>query len=119
MISVEDFVRDTLLQITKAVSSFEDEKNAYGASANPVLSGEAAKTMAAGYDGRPIIQVDFDIAVVANETQSNEAGAKVSVASFVGIGGKLTDETQTSVTSRVSFKLPLRLNDTHEHSTNR
>lgn len=115
MISVEDFVRDTLLQITKAVSSFDDEKSPFGASANPVFSSSETSNMQTDANGRPIIAVNFDIAVVAAESVTTQAGAGVSVASVVKIGGDVGDETSKTKTSRVAFSLPLRLNDTEEH----
>lgn len=87
--NVEDFVRETLKQISDAVVSVEDiDKRQYV---------------------RPEIPVHFDLAVATTEETSGDIGGKIQVASIVKLGADGKTQIGVEEYSRVSFDLVFRV----------
>lgn len=121
MISLKDFIQETLTQISEATIEFAANKGDTGANPNPPLThGENAAShgLLAGEfnDGKnrydTIMPVEFDVAVSAEESESKEGKGGVRVMSFIKADGSIAKETVASSVSRVKFHIPLRLPDT-------
>ena len=83
--NVEDFVRETLKQISDAVVSIEDTgKRQYV---------------------QPNIRVHFDLAVATTEETSGDVGGKIQVASILKLGADGKKQKGVEEYSRVSFDL--------------
>ena len=87
--NVEDFVRETLKQISSAVSCVED-------------------TITTQYV-RPEITVHFDLAVATSEEMSGDLGGKIQVASIVKLGADGKKQKGVEEYSRVSFDLVFKV----------
>ena len=123
MTTLKEFIKETLTQITEAVSDFGAEHQSSGASPNPALAGPLpveSGLFSSGFNDTTrrfdtIMPVSFDVAVSAEESTAAGGGAGIRVLSFISAEGKLSTETVAGSVSRVSFRIPLRLPDTGDH----
>lgn len=83
--NVEEFVRETLNQISAAVVSVEDTDKRQCV--------------------QPDIRVHFDLAVTTTEETSGDVGGKIQVASIVKLGADGKKQKGVEEYSRVSFDL--------------
>lgn len=62
-----------------------------------------------GKDGYNLhcIEVEIDVAVTVTDTKTNEAGAKLSVASVLNIGGEKNKTLNNETTNRIRYTLPV------------
>lgn len=121
MLSLKDFVKESLSQVTEAILEFDNEYRDKGASANPVLDshqyGKEGLLAGPRRDERDrndtITMIDFDVAVTAGdkETAGGKVGINVIQAVF-SAEAKAETENQNLNASRVRLRLPLRLPDT-------
>jgi len=115
MITLKEFMSETLRQIAEAtIEIAADGSGAGGASVNPVFEGSFVGPAAtAGYlhdaNGNIVINVDFDIAVTAEEKEKADARVGVKVLSFVTAGGEVGAENSVGTVSRIKFRLPMAL----------
>lgn len=121
MITLKDFVKETLTQITDAIVEFSDERRETGANANPPLSNSFAQSDAFSIGPKfdqdkqrfeTVMPVHFDVAVTAQDTTAEGGKAGIQVLSFLKAEGGLEKETVSSSVSRVAFKVPLGLPET-------
>ncbi|MGH7682535.1 MAG: hypothetical protein ACRENN_11195 [Candidatus Eiseniibacteriota bacterium] len=105
-IDLEDFVSQTLVQISKGVLAAQREVAEIGGAINPPLYNLQGTGKVSAASNIMADFVDFDVAVSATETKSLEGGAKahVWVASAGGVG---TSTSSNEATSRVRFKVPV------------
>jgi hypothetical protein len=97
---VKEFVAETLKQVTEAVQ--ENSSTLKNGSGNV----EALKKLNMfSHSGGFVTYVDFDIAVT--QSSSKEGGAKLSIAGVGGLGGDLTEGTETA--SKVKFRVPIKI----------
>jgi hypothetical protein len=95
--NIEEFVSETLVQITKGVMKAQKELASTGTLVNPEVS-SAGKPYGVGVTagGELVGAVDFDVAVVAREGQETKGGLGVAVGVFsLGAAGK-SDATGSS-----------------------
>jgi hypothetical protein len=106
---LEEFVKDTLLQIIKGVKSAQDEADAFGAVVSPSLSSEDVNTVKIHDKSRTVTGVDFD--VVLTESVSSKGDAKVSVGfmHFAKVGAEGGDAKENGVRTSVKFSVPVAL----------
>ncbi|MBA6339318.1 hypothetical protein H4J57_19210 [Colwellia sp. BRX8-7] len=97
---VKDFVSETLRQVTEAIEENESSLDSGG----KYLSHLKDLNMFS-LNGGWVTHVDFDIAIT--ESRSKEGGAKLSIAGVGGLGGDLSEGTETA--SRVKFRVPLQI----------
>lgn len=83
--NVEEFVKETLKQISAAVVAVEDKDK------NQCV--------------QPDIPVHFDLAVTTTDDMSGEVGGKIQVASVFKLGGEGKKQKGVEEYSRVSFDL--------------
>lgn len=87
--NVEEFVRETLKQISAAVVSIEDTEKKQCV--------------------QPEIRVHFDIAVATTEESTGNSGGGIQVASIVKLGADKKKQKGVEEYSRVSFDLVFRV----------
>ena len=93
--NLEEFIEETLRQIAKGVAAASDSLDEVeGAKVNPKYQRDLVE----------IKQIDFDVAVTTVE--GTTAGAGISV---WGIGAKGDMKNESSIVSRIKFKVPLQL----------
>lgn len=117
---LREFIKQTLTEIAAGVKDAQESVRASGGYANPAHDRRLRDSNEAHFgsleDGQHVFLVDFDVAVCATDGEQAEAGAKVQIASIVNVGTQGGFEKSSSVTSRITFKVPLAL-PTDEVST--
>ena len=104
---IKEFTKQTLVQVVEGIQD-----------ANVILAEKNSKVNTCtrrGINGNiytsPIaINVDFDIAVTASETERGSGEASLKVASIFNAGGNLNRETENQTISRVKYTLQLTYN---------
>jgi hypothetical protein len=116
---LKDFVKESLVQISKGVEEANVELSESDAMVNPLhvaMHSENAQSYGRTKkrdpgnlnepDSRVIQKVDFDVAVVVEAGQQGTAGAKLSIAS-IGIGAEGKTESSNRSESRIKFSIPV------------
>ena len=109
--NIEDFVSETLVQITKGVVKAQRELESTGALVNPTMRfvikehsiGEAAMR-----GGEVVGMVEFDVAVRATEGKETKGGIGV-VAGAITLGSAGKSDSSSGSESRIKFGVPLLL----------
>lgn len=126
MLTLKEFMKQTLTEISDAIQEFSLENSDSGASANPPIAQKAFKGRTDIIEGqylsdkkRPetIIPVTFDVAVTAIDDASAKAGAGIHVVSFFKAEGSVETGTTKTSANRVQYTIPLRLPDTGDDGT--
>ncbi|WP_415904026.1 hypothetical protein ACMXYW_10575 [Neptuniibacter sp. QD48_55] len=111
---LKDFIKQSIVQVTEAIVESNAELKGTGAVVNPgkiqvnsdssqAYGRESSKLV---HDSRVVHKLDFDVAVVAEDEQSAEAGAKISVMSLkIGADGGVNYTNRSE--SRIKFSVPL------------
>ena len=107
--NLEDFIRDSLIQITRAVSDAHGE-NVLIAPDNVRINGDTYKGLK-GPCASPIHVVDFDIAVTASRDAKVGAGARGGIISVVSGSVDSHMATSNESISRLKFSVPIFFND--------
>lgn len=106
---LQDFVKETLVQIASGVQAAQAEVRASGGIVNPAIQATSQNitNVVPGVDGQNVYFVDFDVAVTVKDQSGTDGRAKLKVASFLsaGLGAELT--TSNASTNRLTFKIPL------------
>lgn len=112
---LKDFVKESLVQISKGINEANLELSETGAMINPLnITINTENSQAYGRTGKPankgdsrvVENVDFDVAVVAESGAQTNAGLKLSIAS-IGIGGDGQSNTKDKSESRIQFRIPV------------
>jgi len=110
---LQEFVKETLTQISQGVKEAQDSVREIGGYVNPTVICAQGKSESVYFgetaQGHHTLLVDFDVAVSVAEKTTAEGGAKIAVASFLSIGGSGGSDSENKSTSRVRFKVPLAL----------
>lgn len=101
---LDEFVKSTLVQISKGVRKAAAEVTELGGAVNPCVP-----VAMGSYKDASATDIMFDVALVVSESSVGEAGAKISVASVFRAGGSMKDTDSYQQTSRVQFSVPLRI----------
>lgn len=115
---LKDFVKESIVQISKGIEEANTELADSEAMVNPVYV-QMHSTDAQGYgrtkerdpqfnnaDSKLLQKVDFDVAVTVEAGQQGSAGAKLSIAS-IGIGADGKTESSNRSESRIKFTIPV------------
>jgi hypothetical protein len=119
MITLKDFVRETLSQIVEGVNEFTEQKAEVGATTYPRMTSMIAEAdmekvgvIFAGFGpdkgANYVTKIDFDIAISATDTETAAAGGGIRVLSLLRADGSLETQTANAAVSRVRFTLPLQ-----------
>jgi hypothetical protein len=107
---LDDFVRETIVQIARGVHAAAEEVQEFGARVNPpVESGSGDKFIqdAGGLIG--VQQVEFDVAVTVSSEATKGGKASIEVMSILSLGGGNTGASAHESQSRIKFSIPLTL----------
>lgn len=108
MLTLKEFVRDTLTQIVEATEEFEKSDAGNDVTVCPNISSAGAAAVANTEAGLiPPINVTFDIAVSTVDEASAKGGGQIKVLSAFAAGGEGEKLARAESISRVSFSLPL------------
>jgi hypothetical protein len=106
MLTLDDFISETLKQIIDGVKTAQKHAVSRGAKVNPAGKRLQASTRTTHETEPRSTIVEFDIALAAHEGKQKKGGVGVFLAS-VGVGGQAQSEATVSSTSRVKFRLRL------------
>ena len=120
MLTLRDFVKETLSQIVHATHDFQKEHAATGATVSLELQqGDKAYAdkgliivdwgVSESQGVKYATLVDFDVAITAEDTESAKAGGGIRVLSVLKAEGGLETQAATGSQSRVKFTLPLQI----------
>jgi hypothetical protein len=102
--TLQEFVRDSLLQISNGVVEAKKKNKNIGLEVTALGKQEASCTTV---DKRAGFLVDFDVAVTVSERTGKEMGAGILVASLLNAGGKKSAGSEQSSVSRIRFCVPI------------
>ena len=109
--NIEDFVRETLVQITNGVVQAQRQLDKSGALVNPhmrVILKEHSIGQAEMHAGEVVSLVEFDVAVRATEGKETKGGIGV-VAGVISLGSAGKSDSSSGSESRIKFSVPLLL----------
>lgn len=108
---LKEFTKETLIQIVQGV----EEANAELAEKHAHVTSHAVKNSSGGIlieeNFTNAVEVEFDVAVTATETNDAKGGGGIKVAQIIHGGIETSKSTENQSISRVRFSLPLVLND--------
>lgn len=107
---LKQFVKETISQVVSGVNEINEELNTTtgGYVQNKVTYPQPMNGFIRSYI-RESIDVDFDVAITATESDGKNGSAGIKVASILNIGGGVDSKTENQIVSRVKFTLPLIL----------
>lgn len=109
---LKDFVAQTLVQIVEGIDQANDSlsnKSAFVASSNIKTSEDIKYYYDKDRTLHYVSNVDFDVAINIQDSQSKTGGANIEVFSVLNIGGKGEKGLINTSTNRIKFTLPLAL----------
>ncbi|HDX8401316.1 TPA: hypothetical protein RQN00_001405 [Aeromonas dhakensis] len=98
---LDEFVKTTLMQVVKGVKEAQEAAAEFGAVVNPRPE--------EGWGKRRETNVSFDVALTVSDTSAGEIGGKLTVASLLNFGGKITETDLKQETSRIQFEVMMAL----------
>jgi len=108
---LKEFTKETLIQIVQGV----EEANFVLAEKHAHVTSHAIKNSSGGilidHNYINAVEVNFDVAVTASETDGTKGGGGIKVAQILHGGIETSKSTENQSISRVRFSLPLVLND--------
>ena len=119
MITLDDFVQQTLTQIARGVSAFEEAHKESGITARPsmYMKGELAGKSTSeagllylGHEEGYASLVNFDVAITEEDSEAAKAGAGIKVW-FANAGGDIEAVKGNSAVNRIQFTIPLKLKE--------
>lgn len=108
---LKEFTKQALIQIVEGAASANDElaiRGAYIPDSN-LHDSNMASSIDEERVSRVVINVDFDVAITATESEGANGGCGLKVISFLNIGGSVESKTENQMISRVKYTLPLVL----------
>lgn len=107
---LKEFTKQTLVQIVEGVNEANNSIRDYGAKVINEASQKAEQFIYTKDDNAiNVIEVDFDVAIAATESEGANGRGGLKVASFINIGGGIESKTENQIISRVKYTLPLVL----------
>lgn len=109
---LDEFVRETLIQIVRGVTNAQQEVRGLGGFVNPATSSTKSENSSyfAQFDSKyPVFLVNFDVAVEASSSKSGKGEAGLKVSGVVNFGGGGEAATTNATSNRIAFKVPLGL----------
>jgi len=108
--NIQDFLKETLVQISKGVEEAQKELSDSGGRINPSLATQQGTLQNMGElvtkQGKLVYNVEFDIAVSVTDGTDTKAGAGIFVAALAA-GAQTADSYKASRVSRIQFKIPI------------
>lgn len=124
VISVKDFVQETIMQICDAVRECQRHPRTDGIVVGPVINtideskDENGMFTQSTHQAPSILSVEFDLSVAAEESEASGDHAKLGfglnisvVKAEGGIGGKSSRESSNSSVQKLKFAIPVAINN--------
>lgn len=108
IMDLQEFTKQTLIQIvegTKEANEALCDLDAYVT--NQQLTNSKGPSLF--HSGLNVIEVGFDVAITATESEGSNGCASLKVASLINIGGGVDNKTENQTISRIKYSLPLVL----------
>ena len=109
---LKEFTKQTLLQIVEGTGEANEAISSSGAFIPYTnIGGNCKRAWAYDEDRCPryLLEVDFDVAITAIESDGKNGGASLKVASMINVGGGIDTKIENQTVSRVKYTLPLVL----------
>lgn len=114
---LQEFVKETLLQITKGVKEAQEEARSYGGVVNPRLVQDATNAQING-EYRPAQNVEFEVGLTESSEDKTKKGIGVLLGGLKG-GIDGSDSRTTSSVTKIRFTVPLVLPTDASECSNR
>lgn len=111
MMKLEDFVSETILQITRGVQKAQPGVKESGGLLNPYMrtvGRELSIGQAEGRGGEVVSLIEYDVALTVDEKSGTQGGIGV-VAGMFTLGSKGKSSKGEATVSRVKFSIPILL----------
>jgi hypothetical protein len=108
---LNEFIKETLVQINKGVMDAQEETKGTGLLINPegiMVSKEQIEINSHQKNIRQLQLVKMSIVITVDETNEKKGGINVFTSVF-NMGGSLKDVDVSSVTNRIEFEIPISL----------
>lgn len=112
---LEEFIKQSLVQIVNAIVEAQREVSGKGASVNPSglrLKQEQVKGHSVTNDGNVTQHIEFDVAVTSTEGTGSKGGIGV-VAGVFALGTQGQSSESMQAVSRLKFTIPILLPSDH------
>lgn len=113
---LKEFTTQTLVQIVEGVAEANTQLSRINAFI-PSTSIRTTKDYSIAYDAsgveRMMHYVEFDVAVMATESDGKSGGVGLSVMS-INLGGSIESKTENQTVSRIKYSLPLVIGELKE-----
>ena len=108
---LKEFTKQTLVQIVEGVAEADSQLSEVGSFVPITNFGNTTATFARDNNGTPrlVINIDFDVAITAIETEGVNGGGGLKVAGFFNAGSSAESKTENQTISRIKYTLPLVL----------
>lgn len=107
---LKEFTKQTLVQIVEGAHEANNALTGSGARVLTEAPQHASKYIYKSIDEAiNVIDVDFDVAITATETEGSNGGGGLKVAGFFSVGGNAENKVENQTISRVKYSLPLVL----------
>lgn len=106
---LKEFTKQTLIQIVEGTSEANEAISGSGAKIPTHNIANKKNYVHDGYSHHNVIDVEFDVAITATESDGINGGASLKVASLINIGGGIENKTENQTISRIKYTLPLVL----------
>lgn len=105
---LQEFVKETLLQITRGVKEAQEAVKEYGGVVNPKQYRNPTDVTNAKINNEfcPVQDIDFEVALTSTTGKENKAGIGVALGSFK-VGADRNNENKSVAATSVSFTVPL------------
>lgn len=107
---LQEFVKETLLQITIGVKEAQEAVKEYGAVVNPkqYKSTSDATNARVKNEYYPVQNINFEVALTSSTGEESKSGIGVLLGSF-NIGANKNDESKSVAVTSIKFNIPLVL----------
>lgn len=108
---LKEFTKETLVQIVQGVKEANEVLEQYNASipGKTIRTAESNVFVDSERSYANAIDIDFDVAVTATETDGTKGGGEIRVAQLLFGGIEASNSTENQSISRVKFTIPLVL----------
>lgn len=107
---LDQFIESSLTQLVAGVTGATEAVQGAGGSINPGAGSTMGMPRGVELSGVmvPVIDIEFDVAVSASDSEGSRGGIAV-VAGFFGVGGQHTRDASNEQVSRLRFTVPVAL----------
>ena len=106
---LSDFIKETIVQLTKGISDSQDVVRDLGGIASPPFNteqkGDTITWAGNTLDGRQVYFIDFDVSITVSQENTDGAGGKLRVG-IISVDGKKDSSSSSNATNKIKFRIP-------------